>query len=408
MGVTLLGLLSALLAAPASAEILFATSYNDHAVTSLHLNGSALSVVSKSYDCGSEPTWLTLDSSNKVLYCLNEGWGGAASITSYKPSADGILSKLNVLPVLKSPVASTLFGPKNGGLAVAYYDTSSFQTFNVGDAKNLSLLQKETYTLTTPGKVPERQDVPHLHDAVLDPTGSYIVVPDLGSDLLRIYNIDKGTTNVKEGTPVKAIPGSGPRHAAFAVLGKNTYLYTVNELSNTITGYSVGINKSAGHDHGGRKFIKAPAHELEFTRIFDFSTHGPGGSVPAGTKSAEIVVSPDQKFVILSSRGENLLTFPNLDPSNPTPLVSDPIISFAIDEKSGNLKLIQTAPAGGRNPRGFSLNKAGTLVASALQDDNRVVIIERDVKTGLLGKIVASATVGVGANNGPNYALFNE
>ncbi len=72
------------------------------------------------------------------------------------------------------------------------------------------------------------------------------------------------------------------------------------------------------------------------------------------------------------------------------------------------ITLVQIAPAGGLNPRGFSLNKAGNLVASALQDDNRVVVIERDVKTGLLGKIVAHAAVGVGDGNGPNLAIFNE
>lgn len=83
-------------------------------------------------------------------------------------------------------------------------------------------------------------------------------------------------------------------------------------------------------------------------------------------------------------------------------------MSFAVDGATGQLSLVQTAPAGGLNPRGFSLNKAGTLVASALQDDNRVVVIERDVKTGLLGKIVAHVTVGEGEGNGPNYALFNE
>jgi len=103
-----------------------------------------------------------------------------------------------------------------------------------------------------------------------------------------------------------------------------------------------------------------------------------------------------------------LLTIPNFDAANKTALPSDPIMSFSIDEKSGNLTLVQTAPAGGRNPRGFSLNKAGTLVASAAQDDNRVVVIERDVKTGKLGNIVAHATVGQGDGNGPNYALFNE
>ena len=45
---------------------------------------------------------------------------------------------------------------------------------------------------------------------------------------------------------------------------------------------------------------------------------------------------------------------------------------------------------------------------SALQDDNRVVIMERDVNTGLLGKTVANAIVGVGRNNGPSYAMFYE
>lgn len=388
----LVQLVSLLLAAPASAEILFATSYNDHAVTSLSLKDGSLSVISKSYDCGSEPTWLTLDHSKSVLYCLNEGWGGNASITSYKTSAGGALEKLDVLPVLKSPVASTLFGPHDSELAVAYYDTSSFGTFSVADAKALALLHNETYTLASPGPVPDRQDAPHLHDAVLDPTKKFIVVPDLGSDLLRVYKIGPSPGTVTPLAPIKAIAGSGPRHAAFSVQGANTYLYTVNELSNTITGYSVSCKGDTP----------------SFTQILDVSTHGPGGSVPKGTKSAEIVVSPDQQFVIVSSRGENSLTFPNLDPKNTTALPSDPLVTFSVDGPTGALKLVQVAPAGGRNPRGFSLNKAGTLVASALQDDNRVVVIERDVKTGLLGKIVAHATVGVGENNGPNYALFNE
>lgn len=115
---------------------------------------------------------------------------------------------------------------------------------------------------------------------------------------------------------------------------------------------------------------------------------------------------PDQRFVIISSRGENSLTIPAYTGTGTIP--SDPIISFAINAGSGQLTLAQIAPAGGRNPRGFSLNKAGNLVASALQDDNRVVVFKRDVKTGKLGAVVATATVGEGEGNGPNYVLFNE
>jgi 6-phosphogluconolactonase (cycloisomerase 2 family) len=155
-------------------------------------------------------------------------------------------------------------------------DTSSFITFSVGDAKALAMLQKETYTLAAPGPVADRQDAPHLHDAVLDPTKKFILVPDLGSDLVRVYKAGSGTMSVSSVSTIKAVPGSGPRHCAFAVAGQNTFFYTVNELGNSITGYSVSY-----------KGDSTP----EFNRLFDFSTHGPGGIIPNGTKAAEIVVS---------------------------------------------------------------------------------------------------------------------
>lgn len=121
-----------------------------------------------------------------------------------------------------------------------------------------------------------------------------------------------------------------------------------------------------------------------------------------------ITPQPDQKFIIASSRGENSLTMPNFDPKNSTAIPSDPLISFKIDRATGSLTHVQTAPAGGRNPRGFSINKAGTLVAAALQDDNRVVVWERNISSGELVNIAGWATVGEGVGNGPNYALFDE
>lgn len=115
-----IGLVALFLAAPVSAVKLWATSYNDHALTTLDFSNDELSVVSKSLDCGSEPTWMTLDKAKSLLYCLNEGWGGAASLTSYKVNDDATLETLDVLSVLKSPVASSLYGPDNSGLAIAH------------------------------------------------------------------------------------------------------------------------------------------------------------------------------------------------------------------------------------------------------------------------------------------------
>lgn len=96
----------------------------------------------------------------------------------------------------------------------------------------------------------------------------------------------------------------------------------------------------------------------------------------------------------MSSRGEGTLKIPNFDPANSTEITSDPIFTFEIDHASGKLARVQQFPAGGSFPRQFSINGDGSLVAVGLQNDGRVVVIGRDVETGLLTDFVASAVVG--------------
>lgn len=81
---------------------------------------------------------------------------------------------------------------------------------------------------------------------------------------------------------------------------------------------------------------------------------------------------------------------------------SDPLITYSIDATSGALTKVQEAPAGGINPRHFSFNRDGSRVVSALQSDARVVVFERDVATGKIGKAIAEADV----PGAPNFAIF--
>jgi 6-phosphogluconolactonase (cycloisomerase 2 family) len=103
----------------------------------------------------------------------------------------------------------------------------------------------------------------------------------------------------------------------------------------------------------------------------------------------------------LSSRLERSLTY---TVANGTQVPSDPLITFSIDGETGVLTHVQTAPAGGVNPRHFSFNKDGSRVAVGLQADGRVVVFERDTATGKLGKTVAEADV----PGMPNFVLFKE
>lgn len=73
--------------------------------------------------------------------------------------------------------------------------------------------------------------------------------------------------------------------------------------------------------------------------------------------------------------------------------MSDAILTFSVDHSCGNLSFVQEFPAGGRVPRQFSINKAGDLLAVGLQSDGRVVLIDRDVKSGLLKRFAANALV---------------
>lgn len=97
-------------------------------------------------------------------------------------------------------------------------------------------------------------------------------------------------------------------------------------------------------------------------------------------------------------------TIPNLDPNNDTLMDSDPFVNFKIDHETGNLTKIQDFPAGGMVPRHFSYSNDGAMVAVVLSRDQRVMIIDRDVNTGMLTKFRAWVHV----DKEPSFVLWKQ
>src|SRR4051812_20761511 len=89
---------------------------------------------------------------------------------------------------------------------------SAVSLWTILPSGGVELLQELPFALTQPGVVPARQDAPHPHQVLVDPTDSFILVPDLGADLVRIFGIDAASSRLTELTPFKAESGSGPRH----------------------------------------------------------------------------------------------------------------------------------------------------------------------------------------------------
>ncbi|KAB8289951.1 hypothetical protein EYC80_010278 [Monilinia laxa] len=368
------------------ADRLFVASYTGE-ISTLSLEKDAygsysLEVIATSTACAANSSWITLDHQRDTLFCADRGLVAKnGTLNSLKIQEDGSLVALDRI---QTPVgaAATVMYANNTGLAVAYYSSSSVGSFDISSASDIRPLQTFTYTLDTPGAIAEFEDAPHPHQAITDPTDSYVLVPDLGADLVRVYHINQDTKLLEQLDSLKTPTGSGPRHGNWLVTDTETYFYLVGQLANTLTGYKVTYNSD---------------NTLSFEETFVKSlleTTNAEEKLQFWSAAAGIVVSPDKNFLLVSQRNDTHFSIPNpSSPSSSTKIPSDSLLTYSLDHSSGNVSLISIDAAGGSFARQFSINKAGDLVAVGLQNDGRVAILKRDVKTGKDVEIVAGIDI---------------
>lgn len=279
---------------------------------------------------------------------------------------------------------------------------SGINTFSLNQTNGLlpsaTALQTFQYTLAAPGPVQARQDAPHPHHAILDPTKQFILVPDLGADLIRTYSLDGPNSRIIESTPVKVEAGAGPRHGVFAPSGEK--YYQLNELSNEVHVFSV---KYTTVNH---------TPTMQFTSVQNISTY-PAGTTPAFSPlptAAEIIISPDGRYLYTSNRSDKTFSSAAVGPApNTQTVISDSITAFKISPGSGHLKLMEQTPVAGLIPRHFSMETTdgGRYVAVATQTTGRVAVYERDVHSGRLATVpVASIDVGAIGGAEPNCVIW--
>ncbi|CAG8954272.1 hypothetical protein HYFRA_00005892 [Hymenoscyphus fraxineus] len=341
-------------------------------------NGGYTLTTNSSANVGGQPSWMTFDPATRTIYSSDETGFGSASLTAVTAAANGGVSLVGkATGVTLGGVHNTLYGL--GYIAVAHYQMSSITTYKLPLSSSSRSLQTLKYTMNGPGKIPSRQDAPHPHQVLADPTGSFILSPDLGADQIRIYSIDKSTGKLTECPNFITAPGTGPRHGEFD--GKT--LYVGNELANTVSAYAVSYP-----DNGGC---------LTLTLKQTLTTIANNKTLPSGSKVGEVHVKG--RFLYVSNR-RDLSFSPN-----------DSIASFSLDD-AGLMKFLQITSSGGTYPRTFSINKAGDLVAIGDQTTANVVVVKRDVTTGLLGAQVASMRIGSTGtpenDNGLSAVLWDE
>ena len=90
------------------------------------------------------------------------------------------------------------------------------------------------------GPVPRRQEAPRAHFAGYAPSGSVLLVCDLGTDQIRRFDVRTDGSLRADGVAAQLPPGSGPRHFA----ARGDVIYVACELDHTL--------KSLRWDSGSR------------------------------------------------------------------------------------------------------------------------------------------------------------
>jgi 6-phosphogluconolactonase (cycloisomerase 2 family) len=231
-------------------------------------------------------------------------------------------------------------------------------------------IQTLKYTGSGPNK--GRQEAPHPHHAFVDPTGDFLLVPDLGTDLIRINKIDKSTGKLTECGAGKAAPGTGPRHGAFWSPGNSsrvrradsTFLFVANELANTLSSWTVA------YPAGGC---------MTLTLKQSLTPYQGNSTAVRGTKVGEVRVKGN--FVYTANRNDKKFS-PN-----------DSMTQYTI-ASDGSFKFTENTSSYGTYPRTFDINKAGDFVAIGDQTTSNVAIVARSPTTGKLGEHVADLRIG--------------
>ncbi|KAH8127666.1 hypothetical protein FP744_10005194 [Trichoderma asperellum] len=227
-------------------------------------------------------------------------------------------------------------------------------TMDVWNTKNGAL----EFIQTIPSKDPvvDAGRVARAHQAVLDPTGRFFVVNDLGTDSLLV--LDSAAADVPIVNRTRVPDGSGPRHGVFYPSGGDspataTHYMLLCEKSNRVIVFA----------------LKYTDKNIEFTTVGSYSTFMPGDSAAeriGGAAAGEIALSGDGKHVYTSNR---LTTSP-----------TETIAHFRVvqGEEGLSLELVGETSTGGKHPRMFSISReGGELFVGNQEGEWAVVVLKR-------------------------------
>ncbi len=292
--------------------------------------------------------WSVMHPQLPVLYVAGDGSGVEGSVIAFSVDRDtGNLGKLNEVPAGGGGTTHLFLDLPSMTLVASNFGGGSVSSFTLDEN---GAIGARVSTLKATGSGPHRrQTSPHAHGAVIDPSGRYALVADMGADRVFVYDFERNTHRLSAdgstSTRSFLVPaGSGPRRAVFGLDGR--FVYVLNELT-------ADMVVARWDPKLGR-----------IDPVQTLSILSPG--FQGGKSSSEIAVSADGRFVYVGNRGENALQ------------------AYQVDVDSGKLALIQRLPAAGELPWHFAIHSSGKWMLVANQRSNKVNVFRIDPATGMM------------------------
>lgn len=297
----------------------------------------------------SNPSFLAVSPDKKYLYAVNEDAdslnnGGKVSAFKFDKKKKH-LAFINQRPSGGNHPCYITIDKTGRWVIVANYSGGSFSVSALDKDGSISPDRKVIQHYGKSVNI-ERQEKAHVHQTLLTGDNKHLLVADLGTDKLIVYDFDKttGIASDNNNSTISVSAGSGPRHAALHPSGK--YVYLTEELSGTVAAFTFS-------DNGKLKLMQRISAVPE-----DYK----------GTLSgADIHVSPDGKFLYASNRGE-----------------LNNLVIYKIDEATGVLSVVGFQPTLGIKPRNFSFDPTGNFLLVANQDSDNISVFTVNHETGLL------------------------
>jgi 6-phosphogluconolactonase len=295
-------------------------------------------------DAGNGPGFLAFDPPQDHLYAINQAGRDGRILAFDIDAGSHALTRLNDASSGGAGPCHCSVDAAGEFVFVANYGGGTVSMLPIADD---GTVEPPSCTIQHEGSGPNegRQSEAHPHSIRPGPDDRFAYAPDLGTDRVEIYRIDRAADDLVPADvgPATVHGGAGPRHLDFHPDAEHVYL--INELDSTLTTFV------RDPDTGG------------LTEQSRADTLPPDG--PDDNYTAEVIVHPSGRFLYGSNRGhDSIAVFDLADPDDP--------------------ELVETTSTRGEWPRNFVLDPDGKFLFAENKNTDDVQAFRIDPDDGTL------------------------